>query len=80
MLSCQMVHAQSADEVAFSDPSATSRAGCLKIRGPHTDGLYIFPPDDPCDAQAFLTALIERAAELRDSIAVQVEARLAAAA
>jgi hypothetical protein len=74
-----MVHAERADEVQMSDPSPTSRSGCLKIRGPHTDGLYIFPPDDPRDAQRFLTALIDQATQLRDSIAVQLEARLAAA-
>lgn len=79
MISSQSAFVERTDAVQFSDPGVSSLAGCLKIRNSHGGDLYIFPPDDLCDAQLFLTALIDRAIELRESIAVLLEARLAAA-
>ena len=79
MTTLQMIHIEPSDAVQFSDPSATSKSGCLKIRNRHGNDLYLFPPDDLSDAQSFLTALIDRATELRDSVAVLAEVRMAAA-
>ena len=79
MVTLQMVHVDRSDAVQFSDPSATSKSGCLKIRNHRGNDLYLFPPEDLSDAQSFLNALIERATELRDSVAVLAEVRLSVA-
>ncbi len=69
MRSCQMVHVEATDTVSFSDPSA-SNSGCLKIRTARADDLYIFLPADLAEAEVFLTALIDQATTLLDSVAI----------
>lgn len=68
MYASYMTHASRTDTVSISDPAEVSRTGCLKISGPSSDGLYIFPPPNTADAETFLNSLIERATELRDAI------------
>ena len=68
MYGSYMTHVSRTDTVRISEPTEVSPAGCLKIDGPSSDGLYIFPPSNTADAETFLAALIERATELRDAI------------
>lgn len=75
MISCQTVNVQVTDTVSFSDPSPTSRSGCLKIRNTKDQGLYIFPPEDLEEAEVFLTALIDQATTLLDSVAIALHAQ-----
>jgi hypothetical protein len=79
MITAQSVFIERTDAVQFSDPSASSSAGCLKVRNAHGGDLYLFLPDDPNDGLCFLTALIEQATELRASVTALRDAKLAAA-
>jgi hypothetical protein len=75
MISSQMMHVDRSDTVAVSAPTVIASSGWLALENSCGDGLTLFPPFDPRDAQVFLTALIERATELREQIAVRLAAR-----
>jgi hypothetical protein len=72
MNACYMTHVDPSDTVAISAPSESSRTGCLKVNGRDGD-FYLFPPNVAADACAFLTALIDRAIELREEITARAE-------